>query len=183
MQNKLGVGDVSLDAKEDFAQDLFARVYAEPVKGLHLASTFAVLGYLAKGTRDSFRHAPVGTLEVNYEGRWIRAWAEAMAGKSPFARVDGSTKGNFWAARSLVAPRLRAGIPRRVEPFLGASALDPRTTASNDANYELMGGINLAFAKDLRLQIEVAQVFAEGLSSSATESTAFRIQLGARLKD
>lgn len=183
MQNDLGIGDVTLDASEDLAQDFFFRAYAEPVDGLHLASTFAVLGYLSEGTRESFRHAPVGSLEMHYKGKWFRAWAEGFAGKSPFARVDGSTEGNFWAARTLIAPRLRPGVPRRLEPFLGASVFDPRTTDTENANYELQGGVNLAFAKEWRLQFELSQVYAEGLSSSAIESTAFYIQLGARFKD
>ncbi len=182
LQNELGVGDFPLDAKEDFAQDVYARLYVEPVKGLHLASSFALIGYLAKGG-SSFRHAPLGTIELKYKGPWLRAWAEGMAGKSMFARANGTTDGGFWAARFLAAPRLRPGVPRRLEPFVGASMIDPHTNDSDNSNYELQGGVNFAFAKEWNLKFEISRVFAEGIFSSATESTAFRIQLGARLKE
>ncbi len=183
LQNELGIGDVTLNAKEDFAQDPYLRLYVEPTKGLQLASSLALIGYLSEGDRDSFRHAPVGSLEVQYKGPWLLAWVEGLAGKSMFARVDGSTSGSFWGARVLLAPRFKPGIPRRLEPFVGASAFDPRTTDPDNANYEVQGGVNFAFAKEWRLQVEVSRVAAEGISSSATPSTAFRIQLGARFKE
>ncbi len=183
-QNDLGKGTSSLDASEHFAQDVYLRASLEPVEDLELASVFALFGYLGQtGDPDSFTHAPVGSLEVSYQPKWLRLWAEAFAGKSMFAKADGSTTGNFLGARALVAPNLRTGTPRRLQPFVGLSYFDPRQNESDDANTELQGGLNLAFAKIWRLQLEVAHVLAEGSASSATTGTAFRVQLGARFKD
>ena len=58
-----------------------------------------------------------------------------------------------------------------------------RILLHDDANTEFQAGLNLAFAKTWRLQLELSQSLAEGTSSSAIESTVFRIQLGARFKE
>tara|TARA_R110002096_G_scaffold143328_1_gene299120 strand:- start:86389 stop:87576 length:1188 start_codon:yes stop_codon:yes gene_type:complete len=183
-QNDLGKGSSSLDASEHFAQDVYLRASLEPAADLEVASVFALFGYLKEtGDPDSFSHAPVGSFEVSYQPRWLRLWAEAFVGTSMFAKADGSTTGNFFGARALVAANVRTGTPRRLQPFAGLSYFDPRQNASEDANTEIQGGVNLAFTKIWRLQFEVGHVLAEGDSSSATTGTAFRVQLGARFKD
>ena len=111
-QNQLGYGAGSLDAKEHFAQDAYLRVSAEPVEGLQLASSLAFIGYLKTvGDSDSFKHAPVGSLELSYKAGWLRIWAEGFAGKSMFAKLDGTSSGRFWAARSLIALNLKPSVP------------------------------------------------------------------------
>jgi len=183
-QNSLGTGSSSLDSSEHFAQDVYLRASLEPTKDLELASVFALFGTLEQtGDPDSFTHAPVGSFEVSYQPSWLRLWAEAFAGKSMFAKPDGSTSGNFIGARALVAAHLRTGTPRRLQPFAGVSYFDPRQNEPDNANTEVQGGVNLAFTKIWRLQFEVAHVLAEGSASSATTGTAFRVQLGARFKD
>lgn len=183
-QNSLGTGSSSLDAADHFAQDVYLRASVEPVEDLQLASSFGLFGYLGEvGDPDSFSHAPVGSVEVVYDPSWLRLWAEGFTGKSMFAKADGSTSGNFLGARILVAPNLRTGVPRRLQPFAGLSYFDPRFSENEDANTEVQGGVNLAFSKIWRLQLELTHSFAQGIASSAIEGTAFRVQLGARFKE
>jgi hypothetical protein len=44
---------------------------------------------------------------------------------------------------------------------------------------EIVAGVNVAFSRHWRLQLEVAQRVAEGAASPVADSTLFRIQLGA----
>ncbi len=183
-QNKLGTGGVSLDAAKHFAQDVYFRASVEPRDDLEVASSVGFFGYLGQiGDPNSFDHAPVGSVEVSYQPKWLLLWVEGFAGKSMFAKADGTTTGNFLGARALVAPNLRTTTPRRLQPFVGASYFDPRQSEANDANSEVQGGMNLAFTKIWRLQFEVDHTFAHGISSSATAGTAFHVQLGARFKE
>lgn len=182
-QNKLGTGDVSLDAAKAFAQDAFLRASVEPFDDFEIASSLAFFGHLGQvGDPDSFEHAPVGSMEIAYTPRWLLFWGEGYVGKSMFAKADGSTSGNFFGARALVAANLRPGVPRRLQPFAGVSYFDPRQDEPDDANTEVQGGVSLAFTKIWRLQVEVAHTFAQGFFSSATAGTAFHLQLGARFK-
>lgn len=119
-----------------------------------------------KNDRESYQHAKVGSAELSYQGRWLHAWLEGFVGQSMFAKVDGSTSARFLAARALVAPRLRPGIPRRVLPFLGASYFDPPSTDEDSANTEVVLGAKLEFSKFWRLQFVVSRIFAEGISLS-----------------
>lgn len=183
-QNRLGKGQVSLDASEHFAQDVYLRASFEPIEDLDVASTMAFIGYLSTtGEPESFKHAPVVSLEATYVSKFVRIWLEGFTGRSLFAQVDGSTGGRFVAARGLVAPRLRPGTPRRLEPYIGASYFDPRHAENQDSNTEILGGVNFAFSKVWRLQLELSYLTNEGSASSAAEGAAFRLQLGARFKD
>ncbi|MCP4443799.1 MAG: hypothetical protein GY811_00450 [Myxococcales bacterium] len=183
-QNALGSGTVSLDAADHFAQDVYLRASLDPIDDLSFATSFGLFGYLGQtGDPDSFNHAPVGSVELSYQPRFLKVWAEGFAGKSMFAKADGSTSGNFLGVRALLAANLRTNTPRRLQPFIGASYFDPRQSESDNANTELQGGVNLAFTKIWRLQFEVDHTLAQGISSSATAGTAFRVQLGARFKE
>lgn len=173
----------SRDVSEDFTLDPYIRVFVEPADGLHLASTFAVIAYEPNNlSLGSFGHAPMGTLEAHYKSSWLRVWGEVLAGDSVFAPVGGVASGRFTAARGLVAPRLPAGKTLHVEPFVGASFFDPRTTDANNSNTEVQGGVNMAFSKHWRLQFEVAHVFSED-DSSALQQTNFFLQLATRFKE
>jgi hypothetical protein len=171
------------DATEDLTLDPYLRLYAEPVEGVHLASTLALIAYEPdNGSVGSFGHAPVGTLEVHYKSSWLRAWAEAVVGDSVFPPVGEVATGRFVATRALVSSRIKVGETLRVEPFVGASFFDPRTGDANNSNTEVQGGVNLAFTKNSRLQFEVAHVFSEGVFSSV-EKTNFFVQLATRIKE
>ena len=82
-----------------------------------------------------------------------------------------------------MAPRFRTGTPRRLIPFVGASYLDPRRDDAEDSSVEVQGGVNLAFTKIWRLQLEVTNNFAQEDYSPAIDGTGFRIQLGTYFKE
>ncbi len=183
-QNSLGKGATSLDASEHFAQDVYVRASLVAIDDLRVSSSLGLFGYLEQvGDPDSFSHAPVGSLEVTYEGKLMQLWVEGFVGKNMLAKVDGSTSGGLFGARALVATSFRTGTPRRLQPYAGASYFDPRQSETDDANTEVQAGINLAFTKIWRLQFEVAHTLAGGSASSAIEGTAFRVQLGAKFKE
>lgn len=174
----------TLDASENFTQDFYVRASLEPVDSLVLSSSFAWVAYLRESSSlDSYKHGPLGSLELAYQHKRLHFWLEGFAGRNMSPVLDDATSGRFWAVRSIVAPRFKTGIPRRLVPYLGLSHYDPRISDSDDAASEGQVGVNLAFSKIWRLQIELSQVFAHGSSSSATEGTAFRIQLGAKFKE
>jgi len=185
MQNPLGAGTAGLDASENFAQDVYVRGEVRPVSDLTLASSAAVIAYLREvGNPDSFRHAPIVSLEARWDGDHVRTWAEGFIGRSPFAAVGAPARGTFWATRALVAPRIeREGWPKRIEPFVLASLFDPSSSGTGDRNSEIGGGINLGFTKFWRLQVDAAHRFAHGDRASAIEATVIRAQLGARFEE
>lgn len=176
-QHPLGRPRGGLDASEELAQDAYLRLEIEPIEGLELATSLALLGYLARpGELDSFAHAPIVSLESYLEFEAIQVWAEAYLGDSLFA--EGAP---FWAARTIASPGFeRRCWPKRIEPFASASIFDPDVGSSGDRNSELGGGVNLAFTKYLRLTADVFRRFAEGPAAPAIAGTDVRLQLGAR---
>jgi hypothetical protein len=84
-----------------------------------------------------------------------------------------------------VTVRLDRPLPGmwRLEPFAGASVLEPTGDVDGDRISELVGGVNLAFSKYWRLQLEVAHRIAEGAASIVADSTLVRIQLGASFEE
>lgn len=182
---------VVIDPRDHLAEDYYLRASVEPIAELQLASSLAFIGYLdSPGDATSFDHAPMLSLEATYFGKHLRAWAEAFYGRSTVVSLrNAKIDGEFAAARVLVAPRFRPGTPRRLVPFVGASYLDPARNTStalnsqDDSNFEGQVGVNLAFTKIWRLQLEVAHTLAQGDFSLATDGTVFRIQLGANFED
>ncbi len=181
-QSPLAGGLAPIDASEDFTQDLYLRAELEPLRDLHLAAGFALVGYQEQlGVADSLRHLAMGSLELHAELRPLRAWLELFAGQSTAYQADGTMSGTFTAARALVAPRFRRPLAAvfRVEPYAGASTLEPTDDRDGDRVSEIVAGVNVAFSRHWRLQIETAQRVAEGVASPVADSTLFRIQLGA----
>jgi len=182
-QNPLASGATPLDPTDDVTQDFFARVEIEPSSFLRAAASFSLSGYTRRaGDIASYQHIPLGGLELGADSRHLRVWLEGFAGRSFLYQTSGSSSGRFLAARALVAPRIRSpGIGIwRIEPFLAASVLDPTNEVSGDRVSEVSAGVNLAFRKDWRLQLDMAQRLAEGTSAPIADSTVIRIQLGAR---
>lgn len=181
-QSPLADGLAPIDASEDFTQDLYLRAELEPMKDLHLAAGFALVGYQEQlGVADSLHHLAMGSLELHAELRPLRAWLELFAGQSTAYQADGTMSGTFTAARALVAPRFRRPLAAlfRLEPYAGASTLEPTDDRDGDRVSEIVAGVNVAFSRHWRLQLEVAQRVAEGAASPVADSTLFRIQLGA----
>jgi hypothetical protein len=181
-QSPLADGLAPIAAGEDFTQDLYLRAELEPLRDLHLAAGFALVGYQQQlGVADSLHHQAMGSLELYAELRPLRAWLELFAGQSTAYQADGTMSGSFTAARALVAPRFRRPLAAvfRLEPYAGASTLEPTDDRDGDRVSEIVAGVNVAFSRHWRLQIETAQRVAEGVASPVADSTLFRIQLGA----
>jgi hypothetical protein len=180
-QSPLSSGLAPIDAGEDVTQDAYARVEIEPVGDIHAAAGFGLVGYQARlGQADSLRHLAFGSLEIFADTRHLRAWIECFAGQSFFYQPSGTFSGSFAAARALVSPRIRdvLGI-HRLEPYAGASFLEPTDDRDGDQVSELVAGVNVAVTRHWRLQVEGAQRIAQGGASPVADTTLIRIQLGA----
>ena len=70
-----------------------------------------------------------------------------------------------------------------IEPYIGTSIFDPKFRQGDNENTEIFGGVNLAFSKRWRVQMETAHVISAGSDAFEIQTTAFRIQLGARFKE
>ena len=182
VQNPASSAPAPLDPADDVTQDAFARLEVEPTSFLRAAASFALFGTTRQaGDIASYQHVPLGGLEARLATRHLRLWLEGFVGTSFFYQADGSSSGAFVAARALVAPRLRPrGGIERLEPFAGASVLDPTGDVSGDRVAEIVAGASLAFRDDWRLQLDVAHRAAEGSAAPLADSTLIRLQLGAR---
>jgi hypothetical protein len=181
MQSPLASGLSPVDPSEEVTQDLFVRAAIEPLTDLHLAASFALVGYHEQlGQADSFGHLAMASAEVHVDARHLRVWLEAFTGQSFAYQPDGTLSGSFVAGRALLSPRLRQ-VPglHRLEPYAGASLFDPTDDIDGDRVSELVGGVNIAFSRYWRVQLEAAQRIAEGLASPVADSSLFRLQLGA----
>jgi hypothetical protein len=181
-QSPLASGLTPIDPSEDLTQDLYLRAEIEPLRDLHLASSFALVGYQEElGVAASLRHLAMGSLELHADMRHLRAWLEGFAGQSFIHQDSGRISGTFLAARALVAPRLRKPLSWifRLEPYAGGSVLEPTGDRGGDRVSEIVAGVNVAFSRYWRLQLELAQRTAEGMASPVADSTLVRIQLGA----
>lgn len=179
-QNPLASAETPLDPREELTQDVYGRASFEPVRGLSVATAFALVGYQEElGVIDSHAEFPMMSLEVELDTEHLRVWAEGFAGESSFTQPDGSVTGSFAAARVLVAGRFGPSVLHHLEPFAGASVLDPTNDVSNDRISEVTGGLNVAFSKYWRIQMEVAHRLAEGAASLMADGTVVRMQLGA----
>jgi len=185
-QSPLASGLAPVDPSEDVTQDLYARAEIEPISHIHLAAGFAMVGYDEQlGVADTFRHLALGSVELHADTRHLRAWLEGFAGQSFAHQSNGASSGAFLAARALVSPRLRkpgAGI-YRIEPYAGGSLFDPTDEVDGDRVSEVVAGVNVAFSRHWRVQIEGAQRVAEGLASPVADSTLIRVQLGAAFEE
>ncbi|HUS67088.1 MAG TPA: hypothetical protein VMZ28_21270, partial [Kofleriaceae bacterium] len=182
LQNPLATESTPLDPTEENTQDLYARAGLEPVSGLEVASSVALVGYHEKlGVQESYGEFPMASLEVHLDTEYLRAWLEGFLGESFIHQPDGSVTGNFVAGRALVAGRFDPtfGGIYRIEPFVGASVLDPTNEVSGDRISEVSGGVNVAFSKHWRVQLEVDQRITEGARAPVADSTLVRLQLGA----
>ena len=185
-QSPLASGLTPIDPSEEFTQDLYLRAEIEPVTDIHVAGSFALVGYQEElGVADSLTHLALGSLELHADTRYVRAWLEGFAGQSFVYQDDGSLSGRFLAARALVAPRLRKPLPAifRLEPYAGASLLEPTGDVDGDRVSEIVAGVNVAFSRYWRLQLEMAQRTAQGMASPVADSTLVRIQLGAQFAE
>lgn len=184
--NPLATGATPLDPTEDVTQDAYGRLEVEPADWLKAAASFGLVGYTTEVSAiDSYQHLGMGGVELEVDTRYLRAWLEGFVGQSFFYQAGAEASGTFAAARALVAPRLRDPMPGvwRIEPFAMWSVIDPTGDQSGDRISEVAGGVNVAFGKLWRLQLEVAQRIAEGSLALLADSTVIRLQLGARISE
>jgi hypothetical protein len=185
-QSPYATPDTPLDPREELTQDLYGRASLEPIRGLEVATSIALIGYPEEpssvGTRAEF---PMGSLEVQLDAAHARVWAEGFAGESFFPQADGGLGGRFLAARVLAA--VPFAMPSlglwRMEPFAGGSILDPSSEVGGDGLSEIVGGLNLAFSKHWRIQFDVAHRVAAGAAAPSSDGTVFRLQLGATYEE
>jgi hypothetical protein len=181
-QNHLASSATPLDPRDELTQDVYGRVSLEPIAGLKVATALALVGYQEQlGVVDSHAEFPMASLETEIDTEHVRLWAEAFLGESFFPQPDGSVTGQFAAGRLLVAGRFQVPLFDlwRIEPFAGGSVLDPTNDVSNEHVTELAGGVNLAFSKHWRIQIEVDRRLAGGAAAPLADGTLVRLQLGA----
>ncbi len=175
-----------LDPTEDLTQDLYLRAEIEPLHDIHVAASFAMIGYDETfGMAGTFRHVAMGSLELFADTRHVRAWLEAFTGESFAYQLDGSSSGRFVAGRALVSPRLRdpgAGV-HRLEPYAGASLFDPTSDVDGDRVTEVVGGLNVAFSRHWRVQLEGARRMAQGQAAALADTTLLRVQVGAAFSE
>jgi hypothetical protein len=165
-------------------QDAYARIQVEAVDGLELGlSGAAVRRIRARGELD---HAPIGSADLTWKPRYVRLWLEAFAGRS-YVFDGSSSAGDFWAGRTLLAPRSGQLAPwlERFEPFVMASVFDASTAAEDNRAFEYSGGIALRFIKELRAQVHAARRLHERAYPTpvgTADSTVVYFQLGAAIR-
>jgi hypothetical protein len=102
------------------------------------------------------------TTELEAETGALRVWAEAQAGTHPYTATLGtSEQATFATGRALVAWRW-GGLTKGekfLEPFVTYGAIDPDLDVTADMLWEVMGGVNLGYWKQVRLtfQLEYAK--------------------------
>ncbi len=125
---------------------------------------------------EKWEHLWTGSVDVEWSGRARRGprlWAEAYVGSSWLdANPFDARHATFAAGRVLVGWRLLASKKRDVviEPYAGASLLDPDTQVGEDLLSEVTGGVHLSAFGHLRLNLE-----AQGRDSSANAPLALGV--------
>jgi hypothetical protein len=186
-QSPYASSSTPLDPREELTQDIYGRFTLEPVsKILKVATSVALIGYPeAPGEVSTRAEFPMASLEVELDARHVRLWAEGFAGESFFPQADVSVGGRFTAGRVLASFPFE--VPAldlwRVEPFAGASLLDPSSQVEDDGVSELVGGLTVAFTKHLRLQLDASQRVTSGAAAPITDGTVVRLQLGANFAE
>lgn len=191
-----------LDVTEDLGADLYARATFAVTRDVDVGATFGWIGYLEKPERGTgFRHAPVSGIDVTVTDRFVRVWAEVIAGIDtlPFAidvatldlpcSVDGegnpvcppfeliADRGLFVAARAVASLRFRPGFVRILEPFAAVTVLDLNTKFTADEARQFGGGITAYFNKRLRAQLQVDRTTAKS-DAPVADTTRVLFQLG-----
>jgi hypothetical protein len=179
-------GDPVFDAREDFVQDVFGRATIAPAEGLEVGVAAATVSFLDEGlVPTGLEHATIGSVDVTYANPWLRVWIEGFGGRSVLQK-QGDAIGRMWAARALIAPRLRVtGEPDvpEIEPFLLVSLLDPSDEVADDRAWQLAGGVSARFGEHVRLQLELERTMHDAVYPDPDNPrlglTALYVQLGA----
>ena len=192
---------VSIDATEELAADVYARVEFDVTKDVRYGVTLGAASYLEKPARGAgYRHAPVSGMDVTIATKRFRLWADVMIGIDtlPFA-LDVATidlpcdtesmscppveliadRGLFAAARGVASFRFKPSRHlRTVEPFVTASLIDLNTRFKDDEARQYGVGVTSKINKHLRWQFQLDRTTASS-DAPVGDSTRAVLQLGA----
>lgn len=157
LAESLGENRVPIGLSDGFPEDLYARLEVEPVRGLELGASVGWLAMLEfAGTRDSFTHGLVLSLDAVAELGPVRMWLEGFLGDSPIhLGTQMVAEGKFMAARGIVSTpfAVRRGPLAYLEPYASAQYLDVSDRVEDDTAHELAGGVTAGFTDSWRVQL------------------------------
>jgi len=175
--------DNAIDVSEHFGLDPYARVQAEPLEGVDAGVSLALVTFQRVfDDKEAIGHAPVAGVDVVIGQGPVKAWIEGFFGESTVYDQDGRTRGQMWAARTILSLRAKRLTPwlRRVAPYVKASIFDPNTGASGDRAVQYGAGVSSRFTKFLRFQLEVEQTSVDDVAILLQQDVlAVYAQLGA----
>ena len=152
------LGEPPLSWSQGFPEDAYARFEIEPRDGIELGATLLWMGRLeVAGTRDTFGHGVVGSVDAALTLGPLSLWLETFVGHTPIhLGITLRAQGFFHAHRGIAAVRLDLprGPLRYLEPFASASYLDTSSALDEDTAWEARGGMNIGLTKDFRIQLE-----------------------------
>ena len=169
VQNGLGDDEDLLLSAADFGQDVYGRIAFKWNKDIEVASSVALFPYLEDFSGpDALNHGVVVSAEARVDKKFFSVIVTGFTGTNllaPFTLTP-QAQGNVRAAQALITGYLsRESKPKRIEPFLLLSYLDPSSEATNDVLTEWGGGINIRVVKDWRLTLDYLQTSAQGNNS------------------
>lgn len=174
----VGANRQPLDWSEQFPEDIFGRVEAEPLPWMRVGASLAWVGRLdVAGEYDSFRHGVLSGIDLVIDRAPLRVWVEGLLGHSSFHL--GSTleaQGYFTAARAIVAARVPLARVY-VEPYIAAQHFDLGSERDEDGIFQGGGGINLGLDEIWKLQVAADYMSLGNLLYG--DATQFHVQLGA----
>lgn len=142
-------------------EDVYMRADFEPIEDVHVGVTGGWFGRLREaGTRDTFEHSLLGSVDVKAKLGQVRLWLEAFTGATPIHL--GTTllaQGRFVAYRGLASMRFKfaSGPIAYLEPFTSAQYLDASSEVTDDTAYEYALGLVTAIAKSWRVHVSFDQ--------------------------
>jgi hypothetical protein len=186
---------VSIDATEELAADVYARVEFDVTDDVAWGVTLGAASYLEKPDKgQGFRHAPVSGTDLTISTRGFRLWADVIIGLDtlPFA-LDVATidlpcdtedmscppiefiadRGVFLATRAIASYRVK-----KVEPFVTVSLIDLNMKFKNDEARQYGVGVASKINKRLRWQLQLDRTTAAD-DAPVGDTTRAMLQLGA----
>ena len=135
---------------------------------------------------DALAHGVVVSAEARVDRKFFSVLVSGFTGTNllpPFTLTPQS-QGSVRAVQALFTGHLsRDSKPKRIEPFVLLSYLDPSSEAANDALTEWGGGVNIRVVKDLRLTLDYLQSSVQGNNSPASGRKVATLQIGGRFKN
>lgn len=183
LEEALGVNRSPLTLSDGFAEDVYGRAEIEPLSGLHLALSAALIGILeTAGNRDTFGHGGVVGLEAVLVRGPLSVWLEGYIGNSPIhLGTSLRAEGLFMAARAIAAVRIAVDRPKLafIQPHGMIQLMDTSTEGDKNGGWEAGAGVNLGFTEQWRLQLQALHRELGSRIAAGDASTELIVQLGA----